>query len=90
MLMDNTETLHPDAELIKSLGGPSTLAETLGFDKAAGGAQRVQNWMKRGIPAAVKVQRPDLFLGGRVRAEPTAAGIAAQAAAAGQGAVQNG
>ncbi len=81
--MDTTDTLHPDAELIKTLGGPSKLAETLGFDKAAGGAQRVQNWMTRGIPAAVKVQRPDLFLSGRVGAEPAAAGIAPQAA--GQG-----
>lgn len=52
-----------DAELIKSLGGPTKLAETLGYDKAAGGVQRVQNWMTRGIPAAVKVQHPDLFLG---------------------------
>lgn len=81
--MDTTDTLHPDAELIKSLGGPSKLAETLGFDKAAGGAQRVQNWMTRGIPAAVKVQRPDLFLGGRVVAEPASGGVASPPA--GQG-----
>lgn len=82
--MDITDTLHPDAELIKSLGGPSKLAETLGFDKASGGAQRVQNWMKRGIPAAVKVLRPDLFLSGRLIAEPATEGIAPETAAAGR------
>lgn len=53
---------HPDAGLIIALGGPAKLAETLGYDKSAGGVQRIQNWMTRGIPSAVKVERPDLFM----------------------------
>lgn len=50
-----------DAQLIKDLGGPARLAEQLGFPKK-GGAQRVQNWLYRGIPSDVKLSRPDLFL----------------------------
>lgn len=57
-----------DADLIRDLGGPTKVAELLGYDKA-GGAQRVQNWLVRGIPAHVKVERPDLFMVGRFRAE---------------------
>jgi len=53
---------HPDAKLIEELGGPTKLAELLGYDKASGGVQRIQNWKKRGIPASVKLERPDLFL----------------------------
>lgn len=52
-----------DAELIDKLGGPSRLAEILGFDRE-GGAQRVHNWKERGIPAKVKLMRPDLFIPG--------------------------
>lgn len=52
-----------DAELISALGGPSKVAELLGIQKR-GGTQRVHNWMVRGIPAAVKVMRPDLFMPG--------------------------
>ncbi|MGE0349838.1 hypothetical protein [Hydrogenophaga sp.] len=73
--MDQPDNTHPDAGLIKDLGGPAKLAEILGYDKAAGGVQRVQNWTTRGIPAAVKVQRPDLFLGRQVVAEPAPSGI---------------
>jgi hypothetical protein len=50
---------HPDAELIAQLGGPAKVAELLGLGK--GGVQRVHNWTTRGIPAAVKLSRPDLF-----------------------------
>ena len=53
---------HPDSRLIADLGGPTKVAELLGYDKARGGVQRVQNWLTRGIPAAVKISRPDLFL----------------------------
>lgn len=49
-----------DAKIIAAFGGPAALAAELGFKK--GGTQRVFNWTKRGIPAAVKVARPDLFL----------------------------
>ncbi len=50
-----------DAELITHHGGPTKLASLLGFPKH-GGAQRVQNWIERGIPPAVKVKHPELFL----------------------------
>lgn len=50
-----------DSDLIERLGGPTRLAERLGYGKA-GGVQRVQNWKARGIPARVKLERPDLFL----------------------------
>jgi hypothetical protein len=52
---------HPDSLLIKELGGPAQVAERLGLPKY-GGVQRVQNWMVRGIPSAVKVQHPALFM----------------------------
>ena len=51
-----------DTELIANLGGPSKVAALIGLDKRAGGAQRVQNWLKRGIPAEVKLQYPAYFL----------------------------
>jgi hypothetical protein len=49
-----------DKELIRALGGPTRVAELLGFD--SGGPQRVSNWSARGIPARVKLSRPDIFL----------------------------
>jgi hypothetical protein len=52
---------EPDASLIRQLGGPSKLAATLGLVQP-GSVQRVSNWQFRGIPANVKVDRPDLFL----------------------------
>jgi hypothetical protein len=51
-----------DKQLIEDLGGPTKVAELLGYDKH-GGVQRVQNWLSRGIPPKVKLERPDLFLG---------------------------
>lgn len=59
--------MHADAELIKTLGGPTRVAELLRYDKARGGVQRVQNWRQRGIPAAVKLSHPELFLAGQRR-----------------------
>lgn len=50
-----------DKELIQSLGGPSALARELGYEMPDG-ARRVHNWIRRGIPAHVKVDRPDLFM----------------------------
>lgn len=50
-----------DKQLIEHLGGPAKVAELLGVDKN-GGVQRVFNWLSRGIPARVKVDRPDLFM----------------------------
>lgn len=49
-----------DSELIDELGGPTKLARVLGY--GSGGPQRVSNWKSRGIPAEVKLERPDLFL----------------------------
>lgn len=56
----NTEN-HPDAVLIRSLGGPSEVARKIAGAKPVS-PQRVQNWLTRGIPAQVKVDHPDLFL----------------------------
>lgn len=52
-----------DSDLIDALGGPTKLAERLQMTK--GGAQRVCNWRKRGIPARVKLAHPDVFLAGK-------------------------
>lgn len=43
--MDKEIELHKDAELIRSIG-VTKLANRLGYT-----AQRVQNWLYRGIPA---------------------------------------
>lgn len=58
--------MHSDSTLIDSLGGPAAVASLLGYPKDAAKYRRVWNWKKRGIPARVKVQRPDLFLPGYV------------------------
>lgn len=50
-----------DIQIITNLGGPSKVAELLNLPKK-GGQQRVQNWLARGIPAQIKVERPDLFM----------------------------
>ena len=64
-----------DRTRIERLGGPRKVAELLGYDKAIG-TQRVHNWLDRGIPAKVKLERPDLFLG-PLPAEPSEATRAA-------------
>ena len=63
--MQNTaaQQLDRDRALIASLGGPAKLSDLLGYERL-GGVQRVHNWTVRGIPASVKVQRPDLFMVG--------------------------
>lgn len=50
-----------DRKLIEELGGPTRVAELLGYEKY-GGCQRVHNWLTRGIPAKVKLEHPELFL----------------------------
>lgn len=52
---------NPARTLIQSLGGPTAVAELLGYDKQKGGVQRVANWQGRGIPAEVRLRRPDIF-----------------------------
>ena len=59
---------HPDAVVIRSLGGPAKVAELLGLDKQQGGVQRVSNWLTRGIPASVKVEHQNIFLRKRRKA----------------------
>ena len=61
MMIKHSE-LHPDSKTIDDLGGPSKLAELLGYDKTHGGVQRIQNWKKRGIPSSVKIAHPELFM----------------------------
>lgn len=61
--------IHPDWVLIEAMGGPTKVAERLGWSKD-GGTQRVQNWKRRGIPAPVKVDHPDLFIPTRRLALP--------------------
>lgn len=51
-----------DKNLIEYHGGSTKLAAKLGYDADKGGVQRVNNWKVRGIPSAVKIDRPDLFL----------------------------
>lgn len=65
----SSEQLAADCALIEELGGAAKLASRLGFDILAGGIQRVQNWKSRGIPPAVKLQYPDIFLASLMRPE---------------------
>jgi hypothetical protein len=74
---------HPDAQLIEKLGGPAQVADKLGLPKY-GGIQRVQNWTVRGIPSAVKVQHPALFMP-ELMAELAESAQAATESVAGQG-----
>lgn len=53
--------MSDDAARIERLGGAAQVADLLGYDKR-GGTQRVHNWIERGIPPKVKLERPDLFL----------------------------
>jgi len=50
-----------DRALIAELGGPAKLAEMLRYPKH-GGVQRVSNWTRRGIPAAIKLEYQQIFL----------------------------
>lgn len=56
------DTIAADKLTIERLGGAAKVAELLEYDKSSGGVQRVFNWMTRGIPPAVKVEHPNLFL----------------------------
>ena len=50
--------MHEDEQLISRLGGVVKFATRLGLDPKNGGAQRVQNWKSRGIPAAIERDNP--------------------------------
>jgi hypothetical protein len=56
--MNKQNQLQSDRDLIARLGGPTTLAKRLGFNSK----QRVHNWLTRGIPPAVKLTYPKIFL----------------------------
>jgi len=59
---DGMQSIEKDAQIIRDLGGPSQVAELIGIDKRRGGAQRVQNWLVRGIPYEMKVRYPRYFM----------------------------
>lgn len=61
MVFNVAMSKETDRELIKKLGGPTRVAELLKLPKY-GGVQRVQNWMGRGIPSAIKVRYPAIFM----------------------------
>lgn len=73
VVMDAKNQIQADKELIETLGGPTRVCELLGFDKAKGGVQRVQNWTTRGIPPKEKLAHPRLFLQGYARRATDAA-----------------
>jgi hypothetical protein len=75
-------TAKPDRELIDSLGGPVKLASMLQLGRY--GPQRVSNWKARGIPSAVKLKYPHLFLPDWAKA-PTSNAQPATESVAGQG-----
>ena len=61
-------SIKADKETLLKLGGSTKVAELLGYkDK-----QRVQNWMKRGIPARVKLEYPHLFLNPKIQSNSAA------------------
>jgi hypothetical protein len=68
MNTSSASDVQRDAELIAQLGGPAQVAEMLGYDKTAGGVQRVHNWLSRGIPPRVKLAFPRVFLAARINA----------------------
>jgi hypothetical protein len=49
-----------DSEIISHHGGATKFARLLGLTKP-GSVQRVFNWQRRGIPAEVKLQHPQIF-----------------------------
>ena len=52
-----------DKQIIESLGGATKVARLLNYDLAKGGAQKVHNWLSRGIPAKVRLDNLNLFKG---------------------------
>ena len=68
MFTEATMSIEADKEILLKLGGSTKVAELLGFkDK-----QRVQNWMKRGIPAKVKLEYPHLFMNPNIQSNHVA------------------
>ena len=44
------------SKIIEAAGGDSAFARLLGLDKTPGFQQRVNNWKRRGMPAAVVLE----------------------------------
>ncbi len=55
------EDIERDRRIIANHGGPAKFARLLGFDDT-GATQRVSNWLRRGIPASIKLAHIDLFI----------------------------
>lgn len=53
--------MNKSQHIIDQLGGPSKVAELLGWKDKPGQVQRIHNWKSRGIPARVLLDRPDVF-----------------------------
>lgn len=51
-------SIKDDKDIIVALGGSTKVAVLLNLKSK----QRVQNWMRRGIPASIKLQYPHIFL----------------------------
>lgn len=47
---------------VNALGGPTKVVELLGWKDRPGAVQRVSNWNKRGVPSAVRLDFPHVFL----------------------------
>lgn len=58
--MAKTNWLAFDERAIATMGGAAKVSRFLGYGPM--GTQRVHNWMRRGIPAAVRVEHPHLFM----------------------------
>lgn len=74
-------TLDRDRHLIAANGGPVKLAEKLNM--GTWGAQRVSNWNRRGIPSAIKVQYPSIFMPELAQAHAATAQAAIETVAGG-------
>ena len=53
--------MNQSQNIIDQLGGPSRVAELLGWKDKPGQVQRIHNWKARGIPARVLLDRQDVF-----------------------------
>jgi hypothetical protein len=53
--------MNQSQHIIDRLGGPTKVAELLGWSDKPGQVQRIQNWKTRGIPARVLLDHQDVF-----------------------------
>lgn len=58
---ERMKQISEDAAIIEREGGGAVLARKLGL-KGPRPADRVNNWKVRGIPAAIKLMYPEVFL----------------------------